>query len=116
MMRVWVVLLGLVLASGSSFALEETIRGVLEKSVKPGANAQIKDALGEYYYIIKTDESEKLIAAFAGKNKKVVIVGTAEQREGDPAFYFNLRTIEEYVAKPTASTGKAAGDGAVPKQ
>jgi hypothetical protein len=115
MMRAWVLLMALVLGSGSVSALEETIRGVLEKSVKPGANAQIKDALGEYYYIIKTDESEKLIAPFAGKNKKVVIVGSAEQREGDPAFYFNLRTIEEYVAKPAASTGKAEGS-APPKQ
>ena len=102
--------LALLAITFQAYALEETIRGVLEKSVKPGANAQIKDALGEYYYVIKTDESEKLIAPFAGKNKKVVVVGTAEQREGDPVFYFNLKSIEEYIPKTTG----APKDGAAP--
>lgn len=83
-----------------AFAAEETIRGVLEKTVKPGACAQIKDALNEWYYITKTEEAEKLIAPFVGKNKRVVIVGHTEQREGDPAFYFSLKSAEEFVPKP----------------
>lgn len=85
------------LFANNQFAAEETIRGVLEKTVKPGACAQIKDALNEWYFVIKTEESEKLIAPFVGKNKRVVIVGTQEQREGDPAYYFNLKSAEEYV-------------------
>lgn len=86
-------------AQWGSIAAEETIRGVLEKTVKPGACAQIKDALNEWYYVIKTEESEKLIAPFVGKNKRVVIVGITEQREGDPAYYFSLKSAEEFVPK-----------------
>lgn len=93
----------------TTFAAEETIRGVLEKTVKPGACAQIKDALSEWYYVIKTDESEKLIAPFVGKNKRVVIVGHMEQREGDPAFYFSLRTTEEFIPKPKKDDPAPAG-------
>lgn len=96
----WASFLFASLQGGALFAADETIRGVLEKTVKPGACAQIKDALNEWYFIIKTEESEKLIAPFVGKNKRVVIVGTQEQREGDPAYYFNLKSAEEYVPPP----------------
>lgn len=101
----WVLLL----MAGAALGAEETMRGVLEKTVKPGACAQIKDALGEWYFVIKTEESEKLIAPFVGKNKRVVISGTAEQREGDPDFYFSLKSVEEFVVKPAAGSKAPAG-------
>ncbi len=96
----WVSFLFATLYASNLFAADETIRGVLEKTVKPGACAQIKDALNEWYFVIKTEESEKLIAPFVGKNKRVIIVGTMEQREGDPAYYFSLKSAEEFVPPP----------------
>ena len=56
----------------------EKIRGVLEKTVKPGACAQITDALSEIYYVVKSDEAEKAIEKYVGKNEKVEISGTVE--------------------------------------
>ena len=85
--------------SASLFAGEEKIRGVLEKTTKPGACAQITDALSEIYYVTKSDEAEKMIATFVGKNEKVVITGTVEQKEGDPAYYFTLKSVEAYATK-----------------
>ena len=85
--------------SASLIAGEEKIRGVLEKTTKPGACAQITDALSEIYYVTKSDEAEKMIATFVGKNEKVVITGTVEQKEGDPAYYFTLKSVEAYATK-----------------
>ncbi|HYG77174.1 MAG TPA: hypothetical protein VEK08_19375 [Planctomycetota bacterium] len=89
-------------------AADETIRGVLEKTARPGACAQITDALGDVYFVVKTDESEKAVAPFVGKNQKVVITGTVEMREGDPAFYFNLKTAEAFVPKVAPADSKKA--------
>ena len=85
--------------SSGIVAAEEKIRGVLEKTVKAGACAQITDALAETYYITKSDEAEKMVAEYVGKNLKVVITGTVDSKEGDPAFYFTLKSVEPYVAK-----------------
>ena len=101
---------------------EEKIRGMLEKTVKPGACAQITDALSEIYYINKTDEAEKLVAAFVGKNEKVVIAGVVEQKEGDPSYFFTLKSVEPYAAKlppapppaPAVPDVKAPGDAKAP--
>jgi len=78
---------------------EEKIRGVLEKTVKPGACAQITDALADVYYVTKSDEAEKAVAQYVGKTTKVVITGTVETKEGDPAFFFNLKAVEAYAPK-----------------
>ena len=98
------LLLSVVLAAN---AAEEKIRGVLEKTEKPGACAQITDALSDIYYLTKTDETEKLITDYVGKNIKVVITGVVETKEGEPVYYFNLKSIEKYVSKlPPAATPK----------
>jgi CO dehydrogenase/acetyl-CoA synthase gamma subunit (corrinoid Fe-S protein) len=78
---------------------EEKIRGVLEKTSRPGACAQITDALSETYYVNKTDQAEKLVAEYVGKNIKVVISGIVEQKENDPAYYFALKSVEKYTPK-----------------
>ena len=96
MAALFVVLAGV---NGGAFGAEEKIRGTLEKTVKSGACAQITDALAELYYVNKTDEAEKLVAPFVGKNEKVVITGTVEQKEGDPAYYFTLKSVEAYAPK-----------------
>lgn len=85
------VLLGQALAWG---AVEEHIIGVLETTVKPGACAQIKDALKETYYIVKTDESDKACKALIGK--RVEVFGVVEERAGDPSYFFHLRRSQEY--------------------
>jgi hypothetical protein len=95
LMRACVWALGLC-AAGSAWAAapaDERIRGVLEKTVRPGACAQIRDALQETYYILKNEETEKKIAPYVGRNATVVITGTAETREGDPSQYFALKTV-----------------------
>jgi hypothetical protein len=94
---------------------EEKIRGLLEKTVKPGACAQITDALAETYYINKTDEAEKLVASFVGKNEKVVITGVVEQKEGDPSYYFVLKSVEPYAPKLPPAPASAASPAPDPK-
>lgn len=98
-MRKWMFVAVVLLLSTGVFSAEEKIRGVLEKTVKPGACAQITDALAEVYYINKTDEAEKLVANFVGKNEKVVVTGTVEQKENDPAYYLALKAVEPYAPK-----------------
>jgi hypothetical protein len=94
-------------------AAEEKIRGVLEKTTKAGACAQITDALNDIYYVSKTDEAEKAIADFVGKNIRVVIAGTVEQKEGDPAFFFSLKTVQKYEPKmPEAKVDEKKPDAA----
>jgi hypothetical protein len=104
----------LAVLSGGVFGAEEKIRGVLEKTVKPGACAQISDALAEIYYINKTDEAEKLVAPFVGKNEKVVVTGTVEQKEGDPAYYFTLKSVEAYAPKLPPAPAAAPATPATP--
>jgi hypothetical protein len=95
-----VMILGLLLLGGFSVnAAEEKIRGVLEKTAKAGACAQITDALSDVYYVTKTDQAEKAVADYVGKNVKVVVTGTAENREGDPANYLVLKAVEPYTPK-----------------
>ncbi len=107
MRGIMAVILGLSLCVAGR-AAEEKIRGVLEKTTKAGACAQITDALAEIYYISKTDESEKAIAEYVGKNVKVVISGTVEAKEGDPSYFFALKTVEKYAPKlPPAPEKKA---------
>lgn len=95
---------------------EETIRGMLEKTSRPGACAQIADALAEVYYINKTDAAEKLIADYVGKNVRVVITGSVEQKENDPAYYFALKSVEKHTPKlPVASPQPADKKAADPR-
>lgn len=103
------LILALICATFTARSAEEKIRGVLEKTAKPGACAQITDALSDVYYINKTDEAEKAIANFVGKTQKVVITGTVETKEGDASLYFNLKTAEAYTPKmPPAPPAPAA--------
>jgi hypothetical protein len=104
----------LLLLSVTGYCAEETIRGVLEKTVKAGACAQIRDSLGEIYYIVKNDDADKLVAPFAGKNIKVILIGTVEQREGDPEYLFNLKSANEVPkdSEKNAAAGEAKVTGA----
>lgn len=95
----WMAAMAVLVAAMAVRGGEEKIRGTLEKTTKPGACAQITDALGDVYYVNKTDEAEKAVAAFVGKNQKVVIAGTVETKEGDTALYFSLKTAAAYEAK-----------------
>ena len=108
---VFVVVLGVMASVRGG---EERIRGLLEKTMKPGACAQITDALAEIYYINKTDEAEKLVASFIGKNEKVVITGTVEQREGDPTYYFVLKSVEAYAPKLPPAPAQAQAPAPTP--
>ena len=101
-------LLFVLIQSHAQAATEESIRGVLEKTTKAGASAQITDVLGEVYYIVKTDEADKAVADFVGKNIRVVIIGTAEQREGDAAWFFNLKSVKKH--EPKSAEAKPASD------
>jgi hypothetical protein len=85
--------------NAGAFAAEERVIGVLEKTVKAGACAQITDALNEIYYIVKSDESDKMVADYAGKNIKVAITGSVESHEGDTAFFFKLKTLAAHKPK-----------------
>lgn len=107
-MRQFLVLLLVAGISSGVFAAEEKIRGLLEKTVKAGASAQITDALNETYYITKSEEAEKMIAEYVGKNVKVVVTGTVDSKEGDPAFYFTLKSVEPYVVKLPPAPAPAA--------
>ncbi|MCY3022883.1 MAG: hypothetical protein NTW87_28215 [Planctomycetota bacterium] len=119
-MRHVALLVLLCVVSASVCAGEEKIRGLLEKTAKPEACAQITDALADVYYIKKTDEAEKAVAKYLGKNEKVVITGTVEAKEGDAAPFFNLKLVEPYVPKmppapppppaPEAKTDTKTGD------
>jgi len=89
----------------------EKIRGLLEKTVKPGACAQITDALSEIYYVTKTDEATKLVEKYLGKDEKVVITGIVESKEGDPSYFFNLKSVEPYTPKlPPAPSASAPAE------
>lgn len=108
-MRHALILAWFIGAAAGARAAEEKIRGVLEKTAKPGACAQITDALSDVYYITKTDEAEKAVAGFVGKTQKVVISGTVETKEGDAALFFSLKTAEAYTPKmPPAPPAPAA--------
>ena len=78
---------------------EEKIRGLLEKTVKPDACAQIVDALNEVYYVAKTDATEKMVANFVGKNQKVVVTGTVENKPNETVPFINAKSVEAYLPK-----------------
>lgn len=71
----------------------EHLRGVLEKTMRADASAQITDSLGDTYYVAKTEATEKRIVNFVGKPKKVVVTGLVEAR-ANGSLYFQLKTIE----------------------
>ena len=108
-----IVLLGFCV---SAWAGEEKIRGLLEKTTVSGACAQITDALADVYYVVKSDEAEKAVAQYLGKDQKVVVSGTVETKEGNPAYFFNLKSVEPYAPKlppppppPAISAASASG-------
>ena len=80
----------------SAFGAEERIRGVLEKTARPDACAQITDVLDETYYVNKSDATERMIAKFLGRNIPVVVTGTVENKPGTQGLYFNLKSVEQY--------------------
>ena len=108
-MRHAIVFFVLFAAMFGARSAEEKIRGILEKTSKGGACAQITDALSEIYYINKTDDAEKAIEKFVGKNERVLISGTVESKEGDPSYFFALKSVEPYTPKlPPAPPAVAA--------
>ncbi|MBI3830834.1 MAG: hypothetical protein HY291_15040 [Planctomycetes bacterium] len=103
------VLAGFLLLTGPAHGVDEHIRGVLEKTARTDACAQITDALNEIYYVAKGDAAEKMCADLLGK--RVVLTGTVEQHAGDTAYYLVLKKAEAYQAKlpaaPKTPDGKA---------
>ncbi len=95
----WLVLNTLFFLTLSLQAADEHIWGVLEKTVKPGACAQIQDTLGDTYYILRSDEAERVIAPYLGKSIRVQIVGNSEIKDGDTARYFVLKSVTPIPAK-----------------
>ena len=96
----------LLLSAFTVASADEKIRGLLEKTVKAGACAQITDALNEIYYVSRTEESEKLVANFVGANVKVLVVGTVENKERE--YFLNLKSVEPYVPKAAKEPPPAA--------
>ncbi len=98
-MRKTIALLFMVNVVGVSLygAVEERIIGVLEKTAKSGACAQITDVLKETYYVAKSSQAERLCKPLIGK--KVVVAGVVEERNGDPSYYFKLRNARAYSAE-----------------
>lgn len=103
------VLAGVLLLTGPAHGIDEHIRGVLEKTARTDACAQITDALNEVYFVAKGDAAEKMCASLMGK--RVVLTGTVEQHPGDPAYYLVLKKAEAYQAKlpaaPKTTDGKS---------
>lgn len=110
MTRISIPLLsGVLLLAGAAHGVDEHIRGVLEKTARTDACAQITDALNEIYYVAKGDAAEKMCAELMGK--RVVLTGTVEQHAGDTAYYLVLKKAEAYQAKlpaaPKTTDGKS---------
>ncbi len=82
-----------------SHASEEKVRGLLEKTVKPDACAQITDALNEMYYVVKTDAAEKMVANYVGKNQKVVVTGAIETRPNETVPFVTVTAVEVFNPK-----------------
>ena len=93
--------LSLAFSHKAASAVEEHLRGVLEKTVKPEACAQITDALKEVYYIVAKPEAQKMCADLFGK--RVLLTGTVEQHPGDQEYFFSLAKAESL--EPVAETG-----------
>ena len=91
-MKFWSLYVLLLFNAASSQATEEHLRGVLEKTVKPGACAQITDALRETYFINNTPDAQKITQDMLGK--RVMLTGIVEQHAGDPDYFFKLNKAE----------------------
>jgi len=94
MHRLWPAALLLACLAARAECVEERIRGVLEKTAKPNACAQITDALNDIYYVVKTVESEKACAPLIGR--RVVLTGTVEERGEARVYYLTLRRADAY--------------------
>ena len=103
----------LVLGADCTRAVEEHIRGVLEKTVREGACAQITDALNEIYYVLKTPDSEKLCGQYLGQ--RVLLTGSVEPRGAEGAYFLNVKKAEPWQPKqPGAKTDDASSGTSVP--
>lgn len=101
--RLWPAALLLAFFAARTEGVEERIRGVLEKTAKPNACAQITDALNDVYYVVKTVESEKACAPLIGR--RVVLTGTVEERGEAQVYFLTLKRAELYQPKqPERST------------
>lgn len=98
-MRYFAIAMCALVVSLAAQAGEEKIRGVLEKTVKLDACAQMTDALNEMYYVAKTDAAEKMVAEYVGKNQKVVLIGTIESKPNESVPFINLKSVELYTPK-----------------
>ena len=85
------------LLSFPAISAEERIRGILEKTARPDACAQITDALDDTYYVAKSVAAEKLIAAFVGRNTVVVVTGTVAHKPGGLGVTLELKSVEKFV-------------------
>jgi len=83
----------------ASRGAEEKGGGLLEKTAKPDACAQIVDALNELYYLEKADATEKMIAGFIGKNQKVVVTGTIAAKPNESIPFISVKSVEAYTPK-----------------
>ena len=98
-MRWCAIVIFMVAAAVSAVAGEEKFRGILEKTDKPEASAQITDALNEIYYVSKSDATEKMIADYIGKNQRVVVTGTIETKPNTQLQYISAKLVEAYAPK-----------------
>ena len=95
--RFCLVLVMVLWFAGRSEGVEERIRGVLEKTAKPNACAQITDALNDIYYVVKTVDSEKACAPLIGQ--RVVLAGVVEERGAERVYFIMLKKVENYRPK-----------------
>ena len=75
----------------SSWAAEEKITGVLEKTDKAGACCQIRDALKDLYFVSASGEAAKTCAAMIGR--KVVVTGVVEKKGED--WFVTARSVAD---------------------
>lgn len=99
------------LPSARAAAGEERLRGVLEPTAHPDACAQLTDALRDTYYIPRTPEAERLCKQALGR--RVLLVGTVEERPGDAALYFWLKELRVLEPPPAAPPRTAPPASAV---
>lgn len=103
-------------AAWSAGPAEERIRGTLEKTARPGACAQITDALKETYFLSHSAEAQKACADLFGR--KVLVTGVVDVRPGTEDYYFTVAKIVPLdgspvpVSRPPAAP--PAGDATAP--
>ncbi len=106
MHRLWPAALLLVFFGARAEGVEERIRGVLEKTARPNACAQITDALNDIYYVVKTVASEKSCAPLIGR--RVVLSGTVEERGEARVYFLTLKRAEAYRPKQSKQSGTSS--------